>query len=636
MLFALALVLVVVPAVVVFGVWPRLQSLGGQESHLFPWASSTQQTAAAAANAAFSSQKDAVDPGFAAYYAAHNGSVTLGTPMTPAIPTSAGVVQFYSSGALFAAGATTTTSQAGTASGDTVLQLVGTGPAGSSVGSNGAAGTAPASATGTAGTNTGTPPAGFSSVVSLPVVAALLKMGATVPVADGASTTYADLRTAAMPSQLVSGSMPSPLPTTTTQPVFIATDTQGGRSQGHAIPPALWAYINSPSVSPSGWQTDIGIPLTEAQTLTATQSGATHHLLVQAFWNAVLVADADTLAGANPTIGRANIGLDYLRTLGPPTPTAAANTQAWVLGDTAVLDAAVSGKETVHIGQNFPVTLSGQVTWNKAALWYAISWTAAKQSGKGWLAGASLTFAAPDASQPAHAAFDVLSPDLAAYIAARGKDMGVAVYDLTRKQYYSYNDTQTFVLASTAKVFIMASYMDWVERQGRGLRSDEIASLTRMIENSNNDDAQLLYDRVGYDDGQRQFLKKIGITDYVSCDAGWGCAQLAPTDAIRILTLLQQGKILNDSDRKLAFNLMGNIEDDMQWGVGDTAPKGATYYMKDGWLQYPDDPWDLNSIGIVVAGKETYIISVYSRNNPSFDWTKVQHVCGTVAQLLTS
>jgi hypothetical protein len=74
----------------------------------------------------------------------------------------------------------------------------------------------------------------------------------------------------------------------------------------------------------------------------------------------------------------------------------------------------------------------------------------------------------------------------------------------------------------------------------------------------------------------------------------------------------------------------------MQWGVGDTAPKGSTFYMKDGWLQYPDDPWDLNSIGIVTLGNETYAIAVYSENNPSFDWSKVQHVCGTVGQSLTS
>ena len=81
---------------------------------------------------------------------------------------------------------------------------------------------------------------------------------------------------------------------------------------------------------------------------------------------------------------------------------------------------------------------------------------------------------------------------------------------------------------------------------------------------------------------------------------------------------------------------MNNIEADNQWGVGDTAPKGAKFYMKDGWLTDYDGTWLLNSVGIVTSGSETYIISVYSQENPTFDWSKVNKVCGDVAKLLTS
>lgn len=625
----LALVLVLVPVGFYFGVLPKLRALGSpQVNALFPWAGSTQQTAVNAGNAGFANQQDTVDPSFQAYYTSHSGSATLGTPLTPGIPTSSGIVQLYTAGGLLAKGTTKGTPSAKTGLGDTALQFVGMGP---SLAGAGVAPAATAAPKGTPGTSSGA-----SNVVAVPLVAALLKAGGNIAVADGASTTYVDLRSAAMPDQLISGTMPSPLPTNATQPVFIATDTQGGQSLGHAIPPAIWAYITSSSVSPAGWQTDIGAPLTEALAVTASQSGTTHHLLIQAFWNAVVVADADTLTGTHPSISLASTGLAYLKTLGPPTVTLPANASAWALGNTPVLDAAATGKETVHIGANFPVTPTGQTSWTSATLWYAVSWSAGKQSGKGWLAGTALTFTAPNSSQPAYASLDVLSPDLAAYVSARGKNMGVAVYDITRNAYYSYNDTATFYLASTAKVYIMASYLDMLEGQGRSPRSDEVASLTRMIENSNNDDAQLLFDRLGGSQGQQKYLQQFGITDYGACGYGWGCAQLSPADAVHILTLLQQGKILNDSDRKLAFNLMGNIESDMQWGVGDTAPKGATFYMKDGWLQYPDDPWDLNSVGIVTQGNETYAIAVYSENNPTFDWSKVEHVCGTVAQLLTS
>ena len=622
-----------VPVGVIFGVLPRLRALqDAQTVTLFPWVGSGQQTGANAADAAFATQQDTVDPGLQAAYTAQGGAAALGTPLTPGIPTSVGIVQFYTSGALLAQSSAKGSAAAG--SGNLALQLVGAGP---SLGQGAASATATATPGGTpAATGTPTTSGSSTAVAPAPVVAALLKAGANVPVVTGASLTYVDLRNAASPDKLISGTMPSPLPSNATQPVFIATDTQGSSSQGHAIPAAIWNYITSSSVSPGGWQTDFGAPLTEALAMTATQSGATHHLLVQAFWNAVVVADADTLSGSQPSISRASIGLDYLRTLGPPTVTIPAKAAAWALGNTPILGCGGHGQgDGPHRGE-LPRDAHGQSSWTSAALWYAVSWSAGngKQSGKGdGRFRADLHRADP--SQPAYASLDALSPDLATYVAGQSK-MGVAVYDITRNQYYSYNDTQTFYLASTAKVFIMASYLADLEQQGRGPNSSELASLTRMIENSNNDDAQLLFDRLGGSAGQVKYLKMFGITDYVSCGYGWGCAQLSPADAVHILTLLQQGKILNASDRKLAFNLMGNIESDMQWGVGDTAPKGATFYMKDGWLQYPDDPWDLNSVGIVTLGNETYAVAVYSENNPSFDWSKVEHVCGAVAQLLTS
>jgi hypothetical protein len=364
--------------------------------------------------------------------------------------------------------------------------------------------------------------------------------------------------------------------------------------------------------------------------------GATHLLLVQAFWHAVLLADSDaTGADGQPTITRASIGLDYLHTVGPPSVALTPNTQAWVTGDITPLDAPVTGAAKVHIGQNYPVTLSGQYNWTKAALWYAASWTAGKANGTGWVPGAAITLTKPDASQPAHAGFDVLSSDLATYLAGQGDNMAAAVYDMTRNTYYGYNDNKPFYLASTAKVYIMCSYLDWLEGQGRGPNSNEMYLLTTMIENSDNNSAQALFNTEGHAAGQQRFLQKIGITGYIGYGDFWGWAQLPSSAMTTVLTMLQQGKILNDNDRKLAFNLMGNIESDQRMGIGVTAPKGATYYMKDGWVQVPDNSWALNTTGIVTVGNETYVIAVYSRN-PNYDWSAVEHVCGQIATLLTS
>ncbi len=88
---ALALVVVALPPLLIFGVWPRFHGASGNQINtLFPWAGSTQQTAPSADDAAFATQQDAVDPAFAAYYTAHAGATTLGTPLTPGFLTRSG------------------------------------------------------------------------------------------------------------------------------------------------------------------------------------------------------------------------------------------------------------------------------------------------------------------------------------------------------------------------------------------------------------------------------------------------------------------------------------------------------------------------------------------------------------------
>jgi beta-lactamase class A len=230
---------------------------------------------------------------------------------------------------------------------------------------------------------------------------------------------------------------------------------------------------------------------------------------------------------------------------------------------------------------------------------------------------------------------DALSPDLASYVAAQPGTMGVVVYDLTRNRAYAYNATTTFTVASSAKVYILCAYLDMLERQHRAPNATERAQMTQMIEQSDNNAAQALYNRIGQASGQARYLASIGITDYVGSGFDWGYGQLSPADMVRVLMLLQTGQILTEDDREFAFSLMGHV-DLGRWGVGDTAPAGAQVYMKDGWVTGPDDKWAQNSSGIVVADDETYVISVYSAHLPRYDWSKIQHVCGTVAKLLAS
>ena len=157
-----------------------------------------------------------------------------------------------------------------------------------------------------------------------------------------------------------------------------------------------------------------------------------------------------------------------------------------------------------------------------------------------------------------------------------------------------------------------------------------------MIEHSDNNAAQLIFDRLGGSAGQAAFYQRIGVTGYVANPYGWGWASLPPIGQVTVLTLLQEGKILTAKDRAYALNLMTHIEADQHMGVGETLPPGATVAMKDGWVPAPDGLWAINTSGIVTVGSETYIIVVYTAHQPDYNaaWNITRHVCKAVGQVI--
>ena len=215
--------------------------------------------------------------------------------------------------------------------------------------------------------------------------------------------------------------------------------------------------------------------------------------------------------------------------------------------------------------------------------------------------------------------------------------MNAAVYDVTRGRYYTYNAPNQFVTGSSMKVPIMLTFLDMIERQGRRPTTYEMWLLRTMIENSNNDSASALYyGEIGGAAGVASFLQRIGIGGLYPNPNAWGWSVITPWTMVNLLTRLYEGRILTAHDRDLAFYLMENVEADQQVGVGDTAPPGAIVAMKDGWVPGPDGLWEVNSSGIVMYGRETYIIAAYTKDNPSLGAGQnlVRQVCRMVASRL--
>jgi hypothetical protein len=577
----------------------------------FAWSNVTRTTAPSPQYAIFAQQNNPVDPAFQAYYARVNGAVLLGAALTPAYLTQIGWTQVFANGALVAPTQSSSSSSQKAADGlDSSLLHSGQFD----------------SATG---------------IVRLPLLDVLLTFGSTIPVGgDDSSVTYVSLRTATDPSHLVHLQLAQPTDTTeTANGIFVSENTSHGTAAGHTIPTSIWTYVTNSTIAPDGWQDTFGNPLTEALTTTTTINGASHHLLVQAFALATVAVDLDDDGDdGQPTGSVLPLGRDYLETLGPPLVIVPTGTNVWLTGATAIVDTPGGSVASVHLGQNFSLALSGQSQWLGGALWYATTWKSLKLSGSGWAAASQVTMTPPAKGAAAWAGFDALSPDVAKYLSGFGKNVGSVVFDMTRNQYYSYNETTPFVLASSSKVSLLVSYLLWLESQGREPNASENGTLTNMIEHSDNNAAQLIFDRLGGSGGQLAFYKKIGVTGYVSNPYGWGWASLPPLGQMQVLTLLQEGKVLTAHDRAYALNLMNHIESDQHMGVGETLPPGATVAMKDGWVPAPDGLWAINTSGIVTAGNEMYIIVVYTAHQSDYEgaWNITRHVCKSVGQLLTT
>jgi beta-lactamase class A len=559
-----------------------------------------------------------ISPPFTRIYQTYGTSNnSLGAPITTAFPSTDGWLQFFANGALLLP----SKQQAQTHDDDASL---------ADLAKNGVNDTA-------------------TGVIRLPLIQTLLSVGSKLPVGGPGSTlTYVDLRKATAPALMTPA--PAGYQDTTTNPpsspqgVFIQGGTRAGKAVGHLIPAAFWNYINQPAISPHSWENDFGAPLTEALTFMLPVNGQTHHMLIQVFSHEALILDQDAEqaqeAGASNTKGLSAIqllptGVDYLSTVGMPTVTVQAQQVAWAQSDTALLDTPDTGNPIGHVGQNFPLTLLGDTSWIGGIPWYHIQWSPSKQNPKGWISATALTFNSPG-NVSGTASFDALSADLSSYLTNLGSNVGVVTYDLTRQRTYTYNSSTPFITASSIKVPIMLTFLDRIEQQRREPTNNEMALLTTMIENSDNDSATALFNAVGNTAGITTYMQKISINGLVSNDDAWGYSTITPQTMVDLLTLLHNGKILNSKHRALALNLMENVEPDQQIGVGDTAPNKATVALKDGWVTDYDNLWAMNSSGIVTVGKETYIISVYTQEQETLEDGQyiTRKVCSTVASLL--
>jgi beta-lactamase class A len=202
------------------------------------------------------------------------------------------------------------------------------------------------------------------------------------------------------------------------------------------------------------------------------------------------------------------------------------------------------------------------------------------------------------------------------YLAGQPGTITAAVYNLDNGQIYQYNPTDDETTASTIKVDILATLLYQDQVRGAALSPQDQELATTMIENSNDNAAQDLWDQVGANVGVGHFDTLVGLTGTTLDGQGlWGLSTTTAADQVKVLSeVVQSQSLLNPASRQYELGLMENVEADQRWGVAFGVPAGVTVAIKDGW-----DPlehgsiWQVNTEGWVDGAGRDYLLAILTK-----------------------
>jgi hypothetical protein len=210
---------------------------------------------------------------------------------------------------------------------------------------------------------------------------------------------------------------------------------------------------------------------------------------------------------------------------------------------------------------------------------------------------------------------------MAAYLRTRGGDITAAAYNIKTKRMFIYRPGVHGDDASIAKVDILATALYQAQEHATTLSPLERELAEGAIEESDNDDAEDLWQIDGGNPGIAAFNARAGMTQTILDPEGaWGLYESTARDQIRLLqhVALHNG-VLTDASRGYELGLMHQIESDQDWGVSGGVLPPATVALKNGWL--PVGPgWEINSIGQVSGRYRDYLLAVLTSDDPDMPY----------------
>jgi hypothetical protein len=204
-------------------------------------------------------------------------------------------------------------------------------------------------------------------------------------------------------------------------------------------------------------------------------------------------------------------------------------------------------------------------------------------------------------------------------ISAGSEKFGVFIEDVRSGGTYSFNGGYASQSASMAKPMIVAMALRKASADGGALSTENADLARKAITHSDNDAASALWTYAGYP-AYQTLADALGLThthlDSAKADQ-WSWTWTTPGDQVKLVKALATGKTkaLTADQCAFIYDLMGQVEDDQTWGVGQPKSASVQVHLKNGWVQFKstDNLWAVNSMGSVVGDGRDYRLCVMSR-----------------------
>jgi beta-lactamase class A len=198
------------------------------------------------------------------------------------------------------------------------------------------------------------------------------------------------------------------------------------------------------------------------------------------------------------------------------------------------------------------------------------------------------------------------------YLEGCGGDVTAAVYDEVTGTTSLYRPGIAEDTASIMKVDILATLLAQAQADDTTLNPGQQDLAQEMIEQSNDDDAQDLWDSEGGATAVSAYDTAAGLTGTTPDEAGyWGLSTTTAADQVTLLkSIAYVNDLLSSTSRAYELGLMTDVDPDQAWGVSEGVPPGVTVAIKDGWLPLDAGGWQINSIGYVNGDGRDYLIAV--------------------------